>query len=161
MMSKWGATVRGIIAVNDRILTARRAPTKSSYPGIYELPGGWVEFGEGLEIALIREFREELNLTVRVSGIVAARTAIVEGCCIVELHYWVEPLQPLARIVLDRRDHSALRWWTYQDFLREWQTDHPDYLAMVQAFDELCRARSNSPKITTTAGPAAACFGAD
>lgn len=44
-----------------RILVVRRA-AEETLPGIWEFPGGGVEFGETLEAALARELREETGL---------------------------------------------------------------------------------------------------
>lgn len=57
--------VVGVIfnSARDRILIARR-PEYLSHGGFWEFPGGKRENGEGVEAALRRELREELNLTV-------------------------------------------------------------------------------------------------
>lgn len=53
---------------NGRLLIARRAATKSFLPGVYELPGGHVEFGETMEEGLTRELQEELHIGIVTSG---------------------------------------------------------------------------------------------
>jgi len=44
----------------------KRAMTKKFLPGIFELPGGHIEFGEILEDGLRREIREEFNQEITV-----------------------------------------------------------------------------------------------
>lgn len=44
------------------VLLARRGPN-SSYPGIWEIPGGKIEAGESPEQAAVREIREELGIS--------------------------------------------------------------------------------------------------
>lgn len=53
--------VAAIIVQDNKVLACRRAPHKSS-PGLWEFPGGKVDFGEDPFTALEREIREELNL---------------------------------------------------------------------------------------------------
>lgn len=57
----------GVLA-NDRgeVLICQRPPHKL-YPGEWEFPGGKVEAGEKVEVALRRELREELGIQVRAS----------------------------------------------------------------------------------------------
>jgi ADP-ribose pyrophosphatase YjhB (NUDIX family) len=52
----------GIIeASNGIILVKRGSPPKRGY---YDLPGGFVDYGESFEAALTREVKEELNIVV-------------------------------------------------------------------------------------------------
>lgn len=52
-----------LIDGRGRVLIAQR-PADKSLGGLWEFPGGKVEPGEGLEIALARELREELDVQV-------------------------------------------------------------------------------------------------
>jgi 8-oxo-dGTP diphosphatase len=55
----------GIILRGPYVLIARRFP-EAHLGGYWEFPGGTREAGESLEECLVREIREELDLTVRV-----------------------------------------------------------------------------------------------
>jgi 8-oxo-dGTP diphosphatase len=56
----------GIVARNGKILLLHRRGDLDLHPGLWGLPGGGLEKGEGLENALVREVREETGLPVRV-----------------------------------------------------------------------------------------------
>jgi len=56
----------GVIVDGDVVLITRRAP-KENFAGGWEFPGGKVEVGETPEDCLVRELKEELNITVSVS----------------------------------------------------------------------------------------------
>ena len=51
-----------------RVLLARNSP-RSSFPGLWTLPGGGVEQGEDPDDTVVREFAEETGLRVRVAGL--------------------------------------------------------------------------------------------
>jgi mutator protein MutT len=57
--------VAGIVRRNGRILITRRLDNVD-LGNLWEFPGGKVESGETLEIALQREIREELGIEIRV-----------------------------------------------------------------------------------------------
>jgi len=60
--------VAGILHRNDHLLLTRRRPD-AHLPNLWEFPGGKVEDGETLEIALQREMMEELGIEVRVGDL--------------------------------------------------------------------------------------------
>ena len=53
-----------LVDVDMRILLAQRGPN-TSMAGLWEFPGGKVEESETCEEALIRELKEELNITTK------------------------------------------------------------------------------------------------
>lgn len=56
------SAVAGVIRCGDEILLTVRA--KNPEQGTLDLPGGFVDYGEPLEVALTREIEEELGLQV-------------------------------------------------------------------------------------------------
>lgn len=48
----------------DEILICKMPPTRGVFPGQWGLPGGGLEAGETLEMALRRELREEIGIEV-------------------------------------------------------------------------------------------------
>ena len=63
----------GAILVDDRgqLFLARRGPQAKNERGLWEFPGGSVEFGEKLTQALAREMREEYGVEIAVGACVA------------------------------------------------------------------------------------------
>ena len=65
----WGLTVRGVVRKEDKILILRRHPKSRNNPHKWELPGGKVDPGEFFDVALVREFKEETNLDVKIESL--------------------------------------------------------------------------------------------
>ncbi len=63
----------GILVKDGEILLVRHEKNGKSY---WLLPGGGVDFGESVEEALIREFREEVGLPIQVGKLVLAHDSI-------------------------------------------------------------------------------------
>ena len=66
--------VSAAIFRRGEILLVRRA--RSPAKGFYSLPGGRVEFGESLAIALHREVEEETALTIEIAGLAGWREVL-------------------------------------------------------------------------------------
>ncbi len=61
-------TVDGLFVVEGKLVCVRRA--KEPFRGIAALPGGFVEVGEAVEAAVVREVREETGFETRVARLV-------------------------------------------------------------------------------------------
>lgn len=66
--------VSAAIFKDDRFLLVQRA--RAPALGVWTLPGGRVEFGEGLHQALTREILEETGLTIAIIGLAGFREAL-------------------------------------------------------------------------------------
>jgi ADP-ribose pyrophosphatase YjhB (NUDIX family) len=66
--------VSAVIFRDDKVLLLRRA--KSPGNGFYSLPGGRVEFGESLAMALHREVDEETGLKIEIAGLAGWREVL-------------------------------------------------------------------------------------
>ena len=84
-----GVGVGGIIlnAAGDRVLLARRGEKARNQRGQWENPGGAVSMGEDFRDALIREIREELGITVSVTGLLRVVNHIIPA----DGQHWVSP----------------------------------------------------------------------
>jgi ADP-ribose pyrophosphatase YjhB (NUDIX family) len=60
-----------------RVLMARSS-AKASVAGVWQIPGGGVDHGEGPLEALVREFAEETGLSVAVTRLFGVRSSLVE-----------------------------------------------------------------------------------
>ena len=58
--------VVGMLVDEDRFLIGRRKPDNKNYPDMWELPGGKIEEDESPWEAINREWKEELDINIRV-----------------------------------------------------------------------------------------------
>lgn len=79
----------GAILVDEagRLFLARRGPKAKNERGLWEFPGGSVEFGETLAQALQREMREEYGIEIEVGELLD----IVDHLLPEEGQHWVSP----------------------------------------------------------------------
>jgi len=61
----------GLLQRDDKMLLCRLSERVGMNPGCWTLPGGGLDFGEDPEDAVVREFREETGLNVKVNSLVA------------------------------------------------------------------------------------------
>jgi mutator protein MutT len=79
----------GAIIVNERgeMFLARRGPLAKNERGLWEFPGGSVEFGERLADALRREIHEEYGMAIEVGALLD----VVDHILPEEGQHWVSP----------------------------------------------------------------------
>lgn len=108
----------GALIVDDegRLFLAKRGPKAKNERGLWEFPGGGVEFGETLRDALVREIREEYGITIDVGELLTVTDHILPD----EGQHWVSPSY-ICRIVdgtpaiLEPEKCSATGWFALDD----------------------------------------------
>lgn len=133
--------VVGFIVRNGKIFIAKRAPTKTAFPGQYELVGGHLDPGETLEEGLRREIEEELKVSVSVDTLVDAFTYTSEEVFKVELCYLCYLDGPTMEPVLNPADHSESLWITEEEISKSGKDDR-EVKALQQAFKRI-KEKSN------------------
>lgn len=115
--------------INDKnqLFVAKRADTKKFMPGIWELPGGHIEFGESLSEGLRREIMEEFGVYIEVGRPFDSFTYIcddglehvLEIACHATLAHGQKPR-------LNPKDHSGFKWindYEVEKYLEENQAE--------------------------------------
>jgi 8-oxo-dGTP diphosphatase len=79
----------GAVIVNEQnqVFLARRGPKSGNERGLWEFPGGAVEFGEKLRDALVREIFEEFGVRIEVGEMLDVSDHILPE----ESQHWVSP----------------------------------------------------------------------
>lgn len=76
-----------LVDAQGRLFLARRGPKAKNERGLWEFPGGAVEFGETLANALQREMREEFGIEI----VVGELLDVVDHILPAEHQHWVSP----------------------------------------------------------------------
>ena len=101
-----------ILDESGRLFLARRGEGARNERGLWEFPGGAVEFGERLEDALAREMSEEFGVQI----VVGELLDVVDHILPAEGQHWVSPTY-LCRIrsgeprILEPNKCSAIGWF--------------------------------------------------
>ena len=69
--TNWGQSVTAVVIKDNKVLIARH--TYGGGKGMLIIPGGYVEKGETPQDAVIREFKEETNITIKPKSIIGIR----------------------------------------------------------------------------------------
>ena len=96
----------------EKVFLPRRALTKKFLPGVFELPGGHIDFGEDIVVGLKREIMEEFGMSVTVGDAFAAFTYTneIKGSHSVEVIYFAQFVNPISEITINPEDHSEFVW---------------------------------------------------
>ena len=103
----------------DKVFLAKRADTKKFLPGVYELPGGHIEFGEDVIGGLKREIDEELAMEVNIGDPFSVFTYTdVENCSqTIEVVYSAQFMSNPGSIRINPEDHSEYGWFAEDELI--------------------------------------------
>jgi 8-oxo-dGTP diphosphatase len=123
-----------------KVFLPKRADTKKFLPGVYEIPGGHVDFGEEMRAGLKREIHEELGVDIKVGDPFAVfdYTNPIKGSHSIEVIYFATLLDPIEKISLQPEDHSTASWFAKDELHRTQNAkkgaDDPEFQALQKAF---------------------------
>lgn len=134
-----------------KVFLPKRADTKGFLPGVYELPGGHIDFGENLVVGLKREIREELGVEINVGDQVDVfdYMNLIKESHSIEVVYFAEFVGSIDGYKLNPKDHSSADWFSRQDVVRRRSeivptehvefddSDDPEYMAILRGFELL------------------------
>jgi 8-oxo-dGTP diphosphatase len=130
-----------------KLFLPRRALTKKFLPGIFELPGGHIDFGEDIIEGLKREIMEEFGMPVSVGDpfYVFTYTNEIKGSHSIEVIYFATFSDNATNIKINPEDHSEFIWLEEKDIdstLSDAKSkDDPEYQAIIKGF-ELLRTKN-------------------
>ena len=96
----------------EKVFLPKRAETKRFLSGIFELPGGHIDFGEDIVNGLKREVREEFGMEISVRDPFAVFTYSndIKKSHSIEVVYFAKFLSPVDDIRVNTEDHSEFKW---------------------------------------------------
>lgn len=123
-----------------KVFLPKRAETKKFLPGVYELPGGHIDYGEDIVEGLKREIREEFSMEIKVGDPFAVFTYLneIKGSHSIEVIYLANFLGDIENIKINPEDHSGYKWIAENE-LSEVMTankkgDDPEIQAIAKGF---------------------------
>lgn len=134
-----------------KVFLPRRADTKKFLPGLFELPGGHIDFGEDIIVGLKREIKEELTMGIATGDPFAVFTYqnLIKGSHSIEVVYFAQFIEPIETITIHPEDHSEYRWFSKEEVkaskqyispanqVSHDQPEDPEYLAILKGFEIL------------------------
>ena len=110
MINRFNIRVYGILINNGQLLVSDEYIKKNK---ITKFPGGGLEFGEGPKDCLIREFKEELNLSIKViehfyTTDFYVNSSFDTNSQIISIYYIVYPLEKMDfKVSLSSHNYEA------------------------------------------------------
>lgn len=126
-----------------QIFLAKRAATKKFLPGVYEIPGGHIDFGEPITRGLKREIFEEFEVDISIGDPFFAfdYTNEVKGSHSAEIIYFATLKGSSESIVLHPEDHESALWINKDQlptlYTESKGSDDIEFQAILRAFELL------------------------
>lgn len=126
-----------------KVFLPKRADAKKFLPGVYELPGGHIDYGEDMREGLAREIMEELGMHVEIGDVLDVFTYMneVKRSQSIEVIYFAQFTDPLENIHLNPEDHSTYGWFALEELAQTYmgpknETD-PEVVIIHKGFVKL------------------------
>lgn len=130
-----------------KVFLPKRADTKKFLPGIYETPGGHIDFGENIKEGLKREVFEEFGVNINVGDPFYAFTYHndIKGSHSVEILFFATFVDSIDNIAINPEDHSGYDWFAEEelDKIVNDGKDDPEIKAFQKAFKLLKGSKLN------------------
>ncbi len=122
------AFIHSLIDGEHKVFLAKRAETKEFLPGVYEMPGGHIDFGEDIVAGLKRELVEEFNMHIAVGDPFGVFTYVneVKGSHSIEVVYFASFTSDLQQLHTNPEDHSAFGWFSEDEVAQTRNNRVPD-----------------------------------
>lgn len=136
----------------EKVFLPKRADTKKFLPGMFELPGGHIDFGENIVEGLKREVMEEHGMHINMGDpfFVFDYVNKIKGSHSVQVNYFATFVEELDAITINPEDHSEFHWFSKEEVLDRRDeivpekhlvphgySDDPEYLAIIKGFELL------------------------
>ncbi len=134
------AFIHRVVNGEHKVFMAKRSDHKKFLPGVYELPGGHIDFGEEVPTGLIREIQEEFGMNVELGDPFAVFTYQnqIKGSHSIEVIYFATFAEPLENLVVNPDDHSSCGWFSEaelpQTFVSDKDADDDEVKAIYRGF---------------------------
>jgi 8-oxo-dGTP diphosphatase len=104
----------------QKVFLPKRAATKRFLPGVFELPGGHIAFGEDLLAGLKREIGEEFGMRIQIGDPFFVFTYLneIKGSHSIEVVYFATFTDPPGQVRLNPEDHSEYGWFAADEIQR-------------------------------------------
>ena len=120
--------VAGVLRLNGLMLLCHRRSDRTSWPDVWDLPGGHVDNGESIAEALVRELEEELGVQAEPpegTPWMTLRVGTVEINLYLVDRWFGEPRNVAVE------EHDDIRWFEADD-LKLLDLAHPSYVEILR-----------------------------
>jgi mutator protein MutT len=121
--------VTGILVRDNRVLLCRRAASREWFPNVWDFPGGHVKEGETDDVALKRELREEIGVTVDVPPETEGRLLLKSDF---EMRIWVIRTWDGDPSNLAPEEHREIGWF-FPSEAQQLELAHGEYPEIISA----------------------------
>lgn len=106
MQKPLGVAGKAVIRKETKIILLQRSPADNFDPGLWELPGGKLEYGENLVDALSREVLEETGLLINVLQPFTTWHFLKEPFWVTGITFLCDYLDGIIRLSTEHQSHA-------------------------------------------------------